>query len=119
MKRVIIFYTTVSGRCPVEEFLDKLEINVVKKIAWTLKIIEDMDFIPKTYFKKLEATDGIWEVRIKLRTNIYRLFSFWDKNNLIVLTHGIMKKTQKTPVKEIRQAEEYKEDYFRRNKNES
>ena len=119
MKREIIFYTTAAGKCPVEEYFEGLEINVVKKIAWTLKIIEETDFVPKTYFKKLEATNGIWEVRVKLGTNIYRLFSFWDKNNLVVLTHGIIKKNQKTPAKEIKQAEEYKKDYFRRKKNES
>ena len=66
MHREVIFYTTDKGKCPVEEFLDSLELGVVKKIAWTLKIIEEMDFVPKTYFKKLASTDGIWEVRIKV-----------------------------------------------------
>lgn len=118
MSREVIFYTTSTGKCPVEEFLDSLEINVVKKIAWTLKIIEEMDFVPKTYFKKLVSTEGIWEVRIKYGTNIYRLFSFWDKNNLVVLTHGIIKKSQKTSKNDIKKAETYKTDYFRRKGNE-
>lgn len=51
MNREVIFYTTNTGKCPVEEFLDSLEIKVVRKIAWTLKIIEEMDFVPKTYFE--------------------------------------------------------------------
>lgn len=118
MSREVIFYTTSTGKCPVEEFLDSLEISVVKKIAWTLKIIEEMDFVPKTYFKKLVSTDGIWEVRIKSGTNIYRLFSFWDKNNLVVLTHGIIKKSKKTSKNDINKAETYKTDYFRRKGNE-
>jgi hypothetical protein len=50
VSREVIFYTTSTGKCPIEEFLDSLEINVVKKIAWTLKIIEEMDFVPKIYF---------------------------------------------------------------------
>jgi phage-related protein len=66
----------------------------------------------------LASTDGIWEVRIKVGTNIYRLFGFWDKNNLVVLTHGIIKKTQETSRNEIMKAETYKTDYFRRKKHE-
>ncbi len=118
MKREIIFYEKENGRCPVEEFLNNLEIKIVKKIAWTFKIIEEKDIVPKTYFKKLESTDGIWEIRIKFGSNIYRIFSFLEKNNLIVLTHGIIKKSQKTPAKEIKQAEEYRRDYLRRKNNE-
>ncbi len=112
--RNIIFYETETGKIPVKSFLDSLDITVVKKIAWTFKLIQENDMIPKTYFKKLEGADGIWEVRVKLASNIYRIFSFWDKNNLVVLTHGIIKKTQKTPAKEIKLAENYKKDYFRR-----
>lgn len=100
----------------MQDFLDSLDLSVVQKIAWTLKLIKETDRVPKTYFKKLDGTDGIWEVRIKLASNIYRIFCFWDKNNLVILTHGIVKKTQKTPVKEIRLAESYKNEYFRRKK---
>ena len=114
--RQIIFYEKESGKIPVQEFLDSLDISVVQKIAWTFKLIKENDKVPKTYFKKLEGADGIWEVRIKLASNIYRIFSFWDRNNLVILTHGIIKKTQKTPVKEIKLAESYKIDYFRRKK---
>lgn len=82
--RKIIFYETDTGEIPVKDFLDSLTISVVKKIAWTFKLIQENDMIPKTYFKKLEGTDGIWEVRIKLASNIFRIFSFWDKNNLVI-----------------------------------
>jgi phage-related protein len=116
MNRSIIFYETDTGKIPVQEFLDRLDLSVVKKIAWTLQLIKENARVPKTYFKKLENTDGIWEVRVKLASNIYRLFSFWDKDNLVIVTHGIIKKSQKTPVKEIRKAEKYKTDYFRRKK---
>ncbi len=114
--RDIIFYESETGKIPVKEFLDTQNLSVYKKIVWTLKLIKDNDFVPKSYFKKLESTDGIWEIRIRYNTNAYRIFSFWDKGNLIVLTHGIIKKSQKTPVKEIKLAEKYKKDYFRRKK---
>jgi len=114
MAREIIFYETETGKIPVKDFLDSLSITVVKKIFWTFRLIKDNDIVPKTYFKKLENSDGIWEIRIKYGSDIYRIFSFWDKNNLIVLTHGLIKKTQKTPQKDINQALSYKKDYFRR-----
>ncbi len=60
--RDIIFYETETGKIPVKNFLDSLEITAFKKIAWTLKLIKENDMIPKTYFKKLKGTDGIWEV---------------------------------------------------------
>ena len=64
-------------------------------------------------FKKLDDTD-IWEFRILFAKIAYRLFAFWDtsENALIVATHGIIKKTQKTPTKEIRKAERIREEYF-------
>ena len=114
VNREIVLYEDEKGRIPVKDFLDSLDLKSVKKIAWILKIIEDKEFVPKTYFKKLVGTDGIWEVRINISSNIYRLFCFWDKDSLIILTHGIIKKTQKTPVKEIKLAERYRKDYFRR-----
>ena len=114
--REIKFYETETGRIPVEEFLNSLDFSVVQKILWTLKIIKDTDIVPRIYFKKLPDTEDIWEVRAKFASNIYRIFSFWDSGNLIMLTHGIVKKSQKTPAKEIKIAEQYKRDYFRRKK---
>jgi phage-related protein len=100
----------------LKNFLDKQDHSVLQKIFWTLKLIEENERVPEKYFKKLKNSDGIWEIRIKVGSNIYRIFSFWDKNNLIILTHGIIKKTQKTPMKEIHLAHAYKDDYFRRKK---
>ena len=63
--------------------------------------------------KKLENSE-IWEFRTLFNGNCYRLFSFWDTETgtLIVATHGIVKKTQKTPQKEIAKAEEIRQQYF-------
>lgn len=64
-------------------------------------------------FKKLEGTD-IWEFRTLYNGVAYRLFAFWDtdKETLVVATHGIIKKTQKTPKKEISRAEMMMKQYF-------
>lgn len=65
-------------------------------------------------FKKLN--EFIWEFRTLYNNNTYRLFSFWDKTEtketLVIATHGILKKTQKTPLKEIRKAEEIRRQYL-------
>lgn len=87
--------------------------KVAKKITWVLTLLEDLDVIPSKYFAKMPGTDDIWECRVKLGSNIYRIFAFWDRNK-IVLMHGFIKKTQKTPDNEIEKAEAYKRDYFQR-----
>lgn len=113
MKREIVFYRTKDGKCPIEEFLDSLSGQVTQKIIWVLEILENQGILPATYFKKIINTD-IWECRIQFGTNIYRLLCFFDKGSIIVLTHGFIKKTQKTPYNEMRKAEKFKNDYFNR-----
>ena len=114
MKRSIKFYRTETGKCPVEEFLENLPGKVAQKVTWTLELIKSVDMIPRNYFKKLVNSKDIWECRVNYGSNIYRLFCFWDDDSLIILTHGLIKKTQKTPSAEIERAEQYKTDYFRR-----
>lgn len=67
----------------------------------------------KELFKKLENSD-IWEFRTLYNGIAYRLFAFWDteKGTLVKATHGIIKKTQKTPPKEIAKAETIMKRYF-------
>ena len=57
--------------------------------------------VPKQYFKKLEGTQEIWEVRADLANDAFRLLGFWDEGQLIILTNAFAKKTQKTPQSEI------------------
>ena len=116
MRRTVIFYKTQEGRCPVKEFLDSLDGKVARKIVWVLNLLEDLDNIPSLYFKKLTGSDGIWECRIKYGSNIYRIFCFTLDNSNVVLTHGFIKKTQKTPASEIDIAEKYKSDFIRRSR---
>lgn len=111
--RKIIFYRTAQGRCFVEEFLNSLSGKVTQKVVWVLKLLEDLEVIPAHYFSKMNDTGGLWECRVKQGSNIYRIFAFW-KGNEIILTHGFIKKTQKTPHNEIEKAENYKKDYLNR-----
>jgi len=113
MQRKVIFYRTANNKCPVEEFLASLSSKAAQKVTWVLRILVRLERVPSQYFCKMEGTDDIWECRIKLGSNIYRIFAFWDRH-LVVLTHGIIKKTQKTPQKEIEKAESYKRDYLQR-----
>jgi len=110
----VIFYRTPDGKCPLLEFLDLLPGKAAQKVTWVLKLIEDLDVVPSTYFKKLTSTEDIWECRIQLGSNAYRIFCFFDGHSVVVLTHGLIKKTQKTPSGEIARAETYKRDYLQR-----
>ena len=116
--RSIIFYRTESGKCPVEEFLDSLPGKQAKKVTWVLRLIQELDVIPKQYFKKLTNTDDIWEVRIQFGNNIFRILGFFDESKLIILNHAFAKKSQKTPKNDIKIAEQRKTDYLRRKINE-
>jgi phage-related protein len=97
-------------------FLDfyKLQSAIVKKkIEWTLRIMEYFKVIPKKYFTHIEGTNGLYEIRIEFEGNIFRIFAFFDKGNIIVLGNGFQKKTQKTPEKEIKKALKIKKEYER------
>lgn len=96
-----------------EQFLASLPEGARLKITYNIRRVLAGE-INKELFAKLDDSDGIWEFRTLFKKIKYRLFSFWDKeeNTIIVATHGIVKKTQKTPPKEITKAEEIKKKYF-------
>lgn len=94
------------------DFFDKLKPEVKNKFNWTLQVIATLDRIPVKYFKHITGSTGLFEVRIEVGSDIYRVFSFFDKGQLIVLVNGFQKKTQKTPKNEIELAEKLKKQYF-------
>jgi len=110
--RKIIFYEIEEGKKPVENFLDSLTAKQAQKVAWVLQLIEKQPNVPTTYLKKLTNTEDIWEVRAQLGNDIFRLLGFFDTNDLVILTNGFAKKTQKTPKSEIDIAENYKRRYL-------
>ena len=95
MKRTVILYSTADGKCPVKDFLDALPGKVAQKVTWVLHLLEDLDVIPVTYFKKLTGSDEIWECRIQLGSNAYRLFCFMLSGTVVVLTHGLRKRLKR------------------------
>ena len=114
MSRTVTFYKTIDGKCPIHDFLDSLPSKVAQKVTWVLNLLEDLDVVPSSYFKKLVGTEEIWECRIQFGSNTYRIFCFFADNSVVVLTHGFMKKSQKTPKSEIEKAESYRRDFLKR-----
>ena len=95
-----------------KDFYDKQRPKVKKRIIWTLKVIEDVDRIPEIYFKRIEGSDGIYEIRVQSGNDIFRIFSFFDKNKLIIVGHGFQKKSQKTPQNQLNLAEKIRKEYY-------
>lgn len=99
-------------------FLDKLDEKARKKIYYNIKKAQYIN--DKEIFKKLN--DNIWEFRTLYNNKAYRLFAFWDKSDnketVVISTHSILKKTQKTPIKEINKAEKIREAYLKIKKDE-
>ena len=93
------------------EFIYFLPEKVQDKIAYN--ITKSTFFMDKELFKKLDNSD-IWEFRTLYSGTAYRLLAFWDtdKDTLVIATHGFIKKTQKTPLKEIAKAEMIRKEYF-------
>lgn len=85
-------------------FMDSLNKEVKNKINWSLTVIQTSRFIHKKYFKYINGTHGIYEIRIRLANNHYRIFCFYNNDNALILLNGFQKKTQKTPIHEIRKA---------------
>ena len=77
-----------------------------------IDLVKTLPQIPEKYFKHLEGTQGIYEMRIKLGSNIYRIFCFFDEGRLVILLNGFHKKTEKTPKSEIEKAERLKKQYY-------
>jgi len=94
------------------DFFEELNPEVKKKFNWTLQLIATIERVPEKYFKHMTNSSGIYEVRVEIGSNIFRVFSFFDKGNLIVLVNGFQKKSQKTPKKELELAEKLKKQYF-------
>ncbi|MRM82668.1 type II toxin-antitoxin system RelE/ParE family toxin [Riemerella anatipestifer] len=93
------------------DFFQKQKPKVKEKILWTFMVIETVEKIPTEYFKHMEGTDGLYEIRVQFGNDIFRIFCFFDEGKLIVLTNGFQKKTQKTPKKEIEKALKIKKEY--------
>ena len=114
--RTVDFYRLPNGQSPIEAFLNSLTGKQAQKVLWVLQIIEELESVPRQYFKKLVDSEGIWEVRIQFGNDIFRLLGFFENGSLLILTNGFAKKTQKTPTQEIELAIRRKNEYQARSK---
>ena len=86
--------------------------EVQAKIDWVIDLVRKLGMIPEKFFKHLEGTEGLFEIRIKVGSDIFRILCFFDEGNLIILLNGFQKKTDKTPKNEIEKAERLKLKYY-------
>lgn len=94
------------------EFYLEQPSKVQEKIEYVLRIVRQVERISKRFFDHMEGTDGLYEIRIEVESNIFRIFCCFDEGNLVILFNGFQKKTQKTPRTEIEKAERLKQEYF-------
>lgn len=114
--RTIEFFRLPNGTSPVEEFLDSLAGKQAQKVLWVLRLVEEIEIVPRQYFKKLNNRENIWEARIQFGGNIFGLLGFIANGTLLILTNGFAKKTQKIPQQEIALAIRRKKEYLARRK---
>jgi phage-related protein len=99
MKR-IEFIVTDNGKSPVIDFIDSLPEKTQAKTYATFKIVQDSLIVSEKYFKKLSGV-GLYEVRVFHNKMKYRYLSFFYERSIIIVAHGFVKDTAKTPAKEI------------------
>lgn len=104
--RIIVFYKEYF-----QDFFSTQNERVKEKIIWTLSLIKEIERLSNHYLKYLVNTDGLYEIRIQLGKDIFRIFCFFDADKLIIITNGFQKKTQKTPKHEIHKALKIKKEY--------
>ena len=107
MKRKITFY---GNYFPV--FYAKQNKKAQNKIDYVIDIIRCVERVPVRFLKHLEGTEGLYEIRISTTLKQFRVFSFFDKGHVVVLSNCFVKKTQKTPKKELELAIKLKKEYF-------
>lgn len=95
------------------DFYKNQDSKIKEKIGYVLDLVRFERQVPKKFYKLLENADGIWEVRVITTFKSIRILCFKDKGDLVVLTNCFIKKTQKTPQKEIKMAEKLKKEYLK------
>lgn len=102
-----------------EDFLLEQPKKVQDKIFKIIEAIETLERVPSNYLKSMEGTNGLYEARIQLASNIWRVFCFFDHGKLVILLNGFQKKTQKTPKNEIDKALRLMKQYYQEKSNEN
>lgn len=99
-----------------QEFYIQQKKSVREKIGYVFRIIKTVNKVPEKFLKHIEGTDGLYEIRIEVESNIFRIFCCFDKGNIVILFNAFHKKSQKTPKQEIALALRLKKEYFNKKK---
>lgn len=99
-----------------EFYLEQTE-NVKRKINYCLNMVKTVDRVPSSILRNMEGTEGLYEIRVEVGSNIFRIFCCFDDGALVILFNGFQKKTQKTPKKEIDRAKQLMKEYFKEKQN--
>ena len=94
------------------DFYNAQSKKVQDKIDWVIGLVRALKMVPEKFLKHLEGTNGLFEIRVKIGSDIFRIFCFFDKGDLIILLNGFQKKQDKTPKNEIEKAEKLKKQYY-------
>jgi phage-related protein len=109
----VVFYGLIDGTEPAKDFLDELDPKMFAKMIRAIEVLKaGGTTVREPYSKHLD--DGIVEVRAQVGSDISRILYFFFVDHRIILTHGFIKKTQKTPRSEIERAKKYRADYLSR-----
>lgn len=106
------FREVIAFKNYFEDFIKDQPSKVQDKIFKIIEAIETLERIPANYLKSIEGSAGLYEARIQLGSNIWRVFCFFDKGKLVILLNGFTKKTQKTPKNEISIALSLMKEYY-------
>ncbi len=106
------YRTVITYRNYFDDFLASQRPKIASKILQILRIIEEVERVPVTHLKYVEDTNGLFEIRVKFGSDIFRIFCFFDAGKLVVLLSGFQKKTQKTPPDEIKKAVRLMDEYY-------
>jgi len=107
------FYETTDGDKPAKDFLISLDNKMRAKMASMISLLQENGYnLREPYSKHL--SEGIIELRAKVGSDITRVMYFFYIDRRVILTNGFVKKTKKTPLKELEKAKKYRQDYLRR-----
>lgn len=108
MERKIVLFGSYFS-----DFYARQPEKVKDKIDYVLELIKYEERVPTKFLKFLAGTDGLYEIKVSTTLSDIRIFCFFDKGRLVILTNWFIKKTQKTPKKELEQAIKLKKEYFK------
>jgi phage-related protein len=113
MDWTIEYYTTPEGRCPVKEFIDSLSVEGQAKYILITQLLREYGIhVKEPYVRQITGHKKLYEIRIRDKSGISRILYFAHSGKKFVLLHGFVKKTDKTPSREIEITEQRIKEYL-------